>query len=258
MGYSPQATTGALEANLLQIITLESRGFPEITRVCGTGRDPVMEAIRILLIDDHAIVRDALSGQLSSLVEFDVVGTAPDAGEGMAAAFELKPDVVVMDIDMPGMICFDAAERIKSRLEEVKILFLSSFFHDHYIEKALKTGASGYLHKSEPIETLAMAIREVAAGGHYFSKEIRARVVEKGGKVIMDQGAKIRAQTLTDREIEVLRYLARGLTKKEIGNLMHLSTKTIESHSTRVMDKLDIHDRVELARYAIREGLAEA
>ena len=86
-----------------------------------------MDAIRILLIDDHAIVRDALSGQLSSVVEFDVVGTAPDAGEGMAAAFELKPDVVVMDIDMPGMICFDAAERIKGRLEDVKILFLSSF-----------------------------------------------------------------------------------------------------------------------------------
>ncbi len=217
-----------------------------------------MEAIRILLVDDHALVRDALSGQLSELVEFDVVGTASDAGEAMERAFELEPDVIVMDIDMPGMICFDAAERIKTRLEEVKILFLSAFFHDHYIEKALQTGASGYLHKSEPVETLAMAIREVAAGGNFFSKEIRVRVVKTDKGFSLEQGAKTRAQTLTDREIEVLRYLARGLAKKEIATIMHLSPKTIESHCTRVMDKLDIHDRVELARYAIREGLAEA
>jgi len=217
-----------------------------------------MEAIRILLVDDHALVRDALSGQLSELVEFDIVGTASDAGEAMEVAFELKPDVIVMDIDMPGMICFDAAERIMTRLEEVKIIFLSAFFHDHYIEKALQTGASGYLHKSEPVDTLAMAIREVAAGGDYFSEEVRLRVVKTEKGFSLGQGAKTRAQTLTDREIEVIRYLARGLTKKEIGKLMHLSPKTIESHSTRVMDKLDIHDRVELARYAIREGLAEA
>ena len=163
-----------------------------------------------------------------------------------------------MDIDMPGMICFDAAERIKSRLEEVQIIFLSSALHDHYIESALKIGASGYLHKGEPTETLAMAIREVAAGGVYFSDEIRGRIVEKEGSYSLAEGAKMRSQTLTDREIEVLRYLARGLTKKEIASLMHLSPKTIESHSARVMDKLDIHDRVELARYAIREGLTEA
>jgi len=217
-----------------------------------------MEAIRILLVDDHALVRDALSGQLSELVEFDIVGTASDAGEAMEVAFELKPDVIVMDIDMPGMICFDAAERIMTRLEEVKIIFLSAFFHDHYIEKALQTGASGYLHKSEPVDTLAMAIREVAAGGDYFSEEVRLRVVKTEKGFSLGHGARTRAQTLTDREIEVIRYLARGLTKKEIGKLMHLSPKTIESHSTRVMDKLDIHDRVELARYAIREGLAEA
>lgn len=223
-----------------------------------TTLEPVMDSIRILLVDDHALVRDALVGQLSQHVEFEVVGTASDAGEAMEVAFRVEPDVIVMDIDMPGVICFDAAERIMSRLKAVKILFLSAFFHDHYIEKALKTGASGYLHKSEPVETLAMAIREVAMGGRYFSEEIRARVVRKDGKMSLDQGAKMRARTLTDREIEVLRYLARGLSKKEVGGLMHLSTKTIESHSSRIMEKLDIHDRVELTRYAIREGLAEA
>ena len=217
-----------------------------------------MEAIRILLVDDHALVREALAVQLSNMVEFDVVGMAEDAGDGLNAAIDLSPDVVVMDIDMPGMICFDAAERIKSRLEEVKIIFLSSAFHDHYIESALKIGASGYLHKGEPTETLAMAIREVAAGGFYFSDEIRDRIVEKDGSYSLAEGAKMRSKTLTDREVEVLRYLARGLTKKEIAGLMHLSPKTIESHCARLMDKLDIHDRVELARYAIREGLTEA
>ena len=151
-----------------------------------------------------------------------------------------------------------AAERIKTRSEEMKIIFLSSAFHDHYIESALKIGASGYLHKGEPTETLAMAIREVAAGGSYFSDEIRDRIVEKDGSYSLAEGAKMRSKTLTDREVEVLRYLARGLTKKEIAGLMHLSPKTIESHCARLMDKLDIHDRVELARYAIREGLTEA
>ena len=103
-----------------------------------------------------------------------------------------------------------------------------------------------------------MAIREVAAGGFYFSDEIRDRIVEKDGSYSLAEGAKMRSKTLTDREVEVLRYLARGLTKKEIAGLMHLSPKTIESHCARLMDKLDIHDRVELARYAIREGLTEA
>lgn len=217
-----------------------------------------MEAIRILLVDDHALVREALSVQLANWVEFEVVGMAEDAGAGLNAAVELKPDVIVMDIDMPGIICFDAAERIKSRLADVKIIFLSSALHDHYIESALKAGASAYLHKGEPTETLAMAIREVAAGGNYFSDEIRGRIVEKDGSYSLADGAKLRSKILTDREIEVLRYLARGLTKKEIAGLMHLSPKTIESHSARVMDKLDIHDRVELARYAIREGLIDA
>jgi len=217
-----------------------------------------MKAIRILLVDDHALVREALGVQLDNVLEFEVVGMAEDAGDGLKAAIDLSPDVVVMDIDMPGMICFDAAERIKARLEEVKIIFLSSAFHDHYIESALKIGASAYLHKGEPTETLAMAIREVAAGGTYFSDEIRSRIVEKDGSYSLAEGAKLRSKILTDREIEVLRYLARGLTKKEIAGLMHLSPKTIESHSARVMDKLDIHDRVELARYAIREGLTEA
>jgi DNA-binding NarL/FixJ family response regulator len=217
-----------------------------------------MQAIRILLVDDHTLLRDALSQQLAEFVEFEVVGGASDAGEAMELAFELKPDVIVMDIDMPGMICFDAVERIRARLEKVAVLFLTGSFNDHYIERALKIGAAGYLHKSEPAKTLAMAIREIAAGGEFFTDEVRARVVSKKGTMSPGDGAKLRGETLTDREIEVLRYLARGLSKKEVAGLMHLSPKTIESHSTRLMDKLDIHDRVELARYAIREGLAEA
>ena len=217
-----------------------------------------MEAIRIMLVDDHTLVRDALSQQLSELSEFEIVGRASEAGEAMEVAFEMVPDVIVMDIDMPGMICFDAVDRIKSRLQDVAVIFLTGSFNDHYIESALKVGAAGYLHKSEPTKTLAMAIREVAAGGEFFTDEVRARVISKKGGMTPDDGAKLRGETLTEREVEVLRYLARGLAKKEIASLMHLSPKTIESHSSRLMGKLDIHDRVELARYAIREGLAEA
>jgi len=215
------------------------------------------ESKRILLVDDHELVRTALRGLLDRDDDFEVVGEASDAEEALRRAVEYSPDILVMDIDMPGMICFDAVRQMNTRLPDLSVIFLSAFFHDHYIEQAIAVGAKGYVLKGDPPRILFDALREVAGGGAYFSKDVRSRfALDKDGKPVED-GQTV-TSTLTNREVEVLRYLARGLSKKEIAKTMHLSVKTVEHHSASVMRKLDIHDRVELARYAIREGLAEA
>ena len=212
---------------------------------------------RILLVDDHELVRSALRGLLERDEAFDVVGECANAEDALKVAFDVKPDILVIDIDMPGMICFDAVKQMRTRLPALSTIFLSAFFHDHYIEQALAVGAKGYLVKGDPPSVLFEALGKVAAGGVYFSEEVRKRfALDEHGKPTKE-GQTV-TSTLTNREVEVLRYLARGLSKKEIAGILHLSVKTIEHHSASVMRKLDIHDRVELARYAIREGLAEA
>ena len=177
--------------------------------------------------------------------------------QAIESALELMPDVVLMDIDMPGLICFDAAQRIAGLCPTARIIFLSAFFHDHYIEQALRVKARGYLTKSEPLRQVVVAIKQVAGGRVYFSAEIRARIVADTFGVRLAQPQRTRASTLSAREVEVLRYLARGMSKKEIAHTMHISLKTVEGHAEKLMSKLDIHDRVELTRYAIREGMVQ-
>ncbi len=188
---------------------------------------------------------------------FEVVGECSNAEDALKVAFDCKPEMLVIDIDMPGMICFDAVKQMMTRLPELRVIFLSAFFHDHYIEQALGVGAKGYVVKGDPPGVLFKALNTVAEGGVYFSQEVKSRfALDKDGRPT-NSGQTVTSM-LTNREVEVLRYLARGLSKKEIARTMHLSVKTVEHHSASVMRKLDIHDRVELARYAIREGLAEA
>lgn len=215
------------------------------------------EGISVLLVDDHALVREALGSWLRSEEGIRVVGEVGSADEAVAMAVQHRPDVVMMDIDMPGLLSFEAARLIRSRSEKTRIVFLSAFSSDRYIEDALKAEASGYISKNQPPEAVAKAIRQVAAGGVYFSPEIQRRIVIDSSGARLAKEGKTRVSTLTQREMEVLRYLARGLSKKEIAATMHLSVKTVDNHSASLMAKLDIHDRVELARFAIREGLAE-
>lgn len=217
-----------------------------------------MKPVSVLLVDDHALVRDSLSNWLRSEDDINVVASVGSADEAIAEALRFKPDIVLMDIDMPGLLCFDAAQVIRTRCPSTRILFLSAFFSDRYIEDALAAGASGYLTKGVAPEAVVKAVRDVAHGGVSFSPEVQQRLVIDSGGVRLGAATKTRVSTLTPRELEVLRYLARGLSKKEIAATMHLSVKTVDNHSASLMSKLDIHDRVELARFAIREGLAEA
>ena len=214
--------------------------------------------IPILVVDDHAMVRSMLQDRLESEPDVEVVGSASNAEQAITLAGTFKPDIVLMDIDMPGMLCFDAAKALRRFSPPPRIIFLSAFFHDRYIEQALQVGAWGYVTKNQPDEALLTAIRNVASGIAYFSPEVQARIVVDDRGPRLAHGTRSRASTLTQRELEVLRYLARGLSKKEVAQTIHISVNTVNRHTSSLMSKLDIHDRVDLSRFAIREGLAEA
>ncbi len=213
--------------------------------------------ISVLLVDDHAMVRNTFAQSLQGVADMRVVGMAGDAESAIAEAVRLQPDVIVMDIDMPGLIVFEAAKVIRMRCENARIVFLSAFFHDKYIEQAMAVQASGYITKSEPLDTLLKAIRGAVAGHPHYSKEVLSRLVITPDGPVLPGDQRPRGSSLTPREIEVLRYLTRGLAKKEIAHIMHISVNTVNRHTDSMMAKLDIHDRVQLAGYAIREGLAE-
>ena len=212
----------------------------------------------VLVIDDHAMVREMIGLMLAGESDMQVVGMASNAEEGVHEALQCRPNVVILDIDMPGLSCFDAARQLGSRLPNTRIVFLSAFFNDRYIEQALEVEAAAYVTKSEPLTSVVRAVRAVAAGAVYFSPEVQSRIViDSKGARLADKG-RTRSQTLTNREVEVLRYLARGMSTKEIAATLHISVKTVDRHRANLMSKLDIHDRVELARFAIREGISEA
>lgn len=218
----------------------------------------VQTAIKIVIIDDHELVRRSLAEWLMREPDIDVVGMAEDADSGIETCVSCTPDVVLLDIDMPGRLSFDAARTIVTRVSKAKIVFLSGFMLDRHIEEALNLGAAGYLTKSERPEHVVAAIREVAAGGTAFSREVQDRMVVEGNGVRLKNGRGSRVSTLSPRELEVLRYIAGGMSKKEVAGVMHISVKTVDNHTTSLMAKLDLHDRVEVARFAIREGIVTA
>lgn len=214
--------------------------------------------ISILLVDDHTLVRELLEDRLAGEPGMRVVGTVDNADAAVAEAIRHKPDIVLMDIDMPGLSCFEAARSLQRHCPETCIIFLSAFFQDCYIEQALAVEAAGYLTKSEAPESVIAAIRAAAAGKSYFSPEVQSRIVVGSNDTRLMEPRRSRASTLSNRELEVLRYLARGMSKKEIAKTIHVSVKTVERHCCNLMDRLDIHDRVALSRFAIHEGLAKA
>jgi len=216
-----------------------------------------MSPISILIVDDHALLRETLRDRLDREPDLAVVASVSSAEEAVTRARDLAPDVILMDIDMPGRCCFDAARSIKSQQPETSIVFLSAFLNDRYIDSALAAQASGYLTKDQGPDDIVAAIRTTAAGVACFSPRVQSRIVLDAEGASLPDSGRSRATSLTNRELEVLRYIARGLPKKEIATMMSVSVKTVNRHTENLMGKLEIHDRVDLARFAIREGLAE-
>ncbi len=215
--------------------------------------------ISVLLVDDHVMVVDVLRDRLQREPNLEVVATASNGNEAIQCVREHGPDVVVMDVVMPGPPSFATAKQIRALRDETSIVFLSGQCTDRYIEDALAIRASGFVMKTEPPQAIVTAIRRAAQGETYYSPEIRKRLVPPGSERTEDEGwAATPLATLTPKEREILQYLARGYSKRQIAEAMHRAYSTIDSHAGRLMAKLDIHDRVELARFAIREGLTDA
>jgi len=210
-----------------------------------------MNSIEILLVDDHVLLRESLRAVLDHAPGMHVVAAVGDADAAVAAAASLEPDAVVMDIEMPGRDPFAAAREIRAAVPSSALVFLTAHVHDRFIERALEAGAAGFLSKRERPSALVEAIRTATSGDRVYSPEVRERMVET-------PTVQTRGQSLSPREQEVLRYVARGLTKREIADQMNLSIKTVEGHTDHLMKKLSIHNKVDLARYAIREGFVEA
>ena len=216
------------------------------------------DTLKILLADDHALLVESIADRLGREADFEVVARVHNTDDAVQVARDTQPDVVLMDIDLPGQASFDAAREIKEHNPETHIIYLSAFSSDRYIEDALQSGCSGYLTKDESMEVVIMAIRSAATNGAYYSPKVRERLVvdpEKG--LTLEGSGATKASSLTARELEVCRYLAQGMSKKEIATQLSRSIKTVDKHVENLMRKLEIHDRVELARYAIREGLIE-
>ena len=173
----------------------------------------------VLLVDDHALLRETLGQRLEQEMDIEVVGLAENADQAVQLAEKTRPNVVVMDVDMPGRVSFDAAREIQRLCESARLVFLSAFFTDSYIEDALAAGALSYLTKDEPADAVVDAIRQAREGVASFSPKVRERLVVKPDQgVSLKQPADTRIATLTEREREVLRYLAKGMTKKRSPN----------------------------------------
>jgi DNA-binding NarL/FixJ family response regulator len=212
--------------------------------------------ITVVLADDHALVRESLANYFTVTCDIRVLASVACADDALAATIQFQPNVLLLDINMPGLGAFDAARRMRTLCPNTRVVILSASFHDRHIEQALDAGARGYITKSEPVAQVVKAIRDVAGGALYFSPEVRARLVVDGNGIGIPRPTRTRARALSTRELEVLRHVAGGLPNKQIAANLHLAHRTVDHHIARIMNKLDIHGRVSLAQFTVREGLA--
>ncbi len=208
--------------------------------------------IRVLLADDHVLVREGLRALLAKEADIQVVAEAGDGREAVQAAREMRPDVAALDLSMPLLNGLEAARQIAAWEPGPRVILLTVHAEDHYVLEAVRAGVRGYVLKKQAAADLVRAIREVSGGGVYLSPGISAAVVEA-----VRSPRSLPEDALTVREREVLQLVAEGKTTKEIAVLLGVSVKTADAHRTRLMQKLDIHDIASLTRYAIRHGIIQ-
>jgi len=206
--------------------------------------------IRVLLADDHALVRAGIRSLLNAMAQVEVVAEASSGEEAIDLASTSRPDVVLMDIAMKGITGLEAAARMRERMPEVRVVILSMHSGEEYVLQALRAGAAGYLLKDAATGELELALRSVMRGESWLSPAVSRQVVE--GYVRSGESA---PEALTARQREVLRLVAGGKSTKEIAFLLNLSVKTVETHRAQIMERLNIRDVAGLVRYALRTGL---
>ena len=215
--------------------------------------EPRVRTLRVLLADDHVVVREGLKRLIDEQPDILVVGEASDGAATIQKVQELKPDVVVMDISMPGMNGLVATKKLKELHPDIVIVTLTRHADDAYLQELLRAGASGYVLKQSAPSELIQAIRAAAAGGQYLDSTLTARVtagfIGREGRRLTQPGA-----APSERESEVLRLIAFGYSNKEIANQLALSVKTVEAHKANAMRKLALSGRIDIVNYAILQG----
>jgi DNA-binding NarL/FixJ family response regulator len=218
--------------------------------------------IRILCVDDHAFLIDGLKARFGMEQDLECVGRLSTADNLVDEAKRTAADIVLLDIEMPGPDPFEAASDLKRRAPNIKVVILSAYVRDHYIDAAYKAGCWGYFSKSDDTNEIVAGLRKVATGQFAMGPKVQERVQPAKGlrRSSAEKSAPPNSKLglLTPREEEVLRLIGRGLTRSDIAKTLSRSPKTIDGHRELIMKKLDIHDRGELVRFAIREGLVEA
>ena len=214
-----------------------------------------MRKIRILIADDHGIVRKGLRLQLEQNNEFEVVGEATEGREAVRMAEELQPDVVIMDIAMPNLNGIQATTQLVKKNPQVGVIILSMYSDETYLMRTLAAGAKGYLLKDSADVDLHRAVEVVAQGKPFFSPAIADTLLEDYMRQLQQRGLQDSYDLLTEREKEILQLLAEGKSNKDVAGMLNLSTNTVETHRTRIMQKLDLHSTADIVLYAVRKGI---
>jgi two-component system, NarL family, response regulator NreC len=209
--------------------------------------------IRVLIVDDHAILREGVRALLQLQADIEVVGEASNGTEAIETVARLDPDVVLMDIAMPGLGGIEAAIELKKQQRRARILILSQYEDREYVRRLLKAGVSGYVLKKSAGAELANAIRAVHRGGLVLDPEVARTAMEEANPAA--PGASDPYEALTDREKQVLKLVAEGKSNKEVAEVLGISVRTAMSHREHVMEKLGVHNRTELVRFALKRGV---
>ncbi|AZR73104.1 hypothetical protein BBF96_06725 [Anoxybacter fermentans] len=215
-----------------------------------------MTKTKIFIADDHALIRDGLKKILSEYDYFEVIGEAGDGQETITKVKKNPPDILLLDISMPIFNGFQVIERIKNLLPKMKIVVLTVHNNESYISQFLKAGVQGYLLKTAPAREVVLALEAINRGGYYLDPSI-SRFIINHYLDNLEQDNLEDWDGLTSRELEVLKLIAEGYKNQDIANLLNVSVKTVESHRYNIMDKLDMHDRIDLVKYAIRKGIIQ-
>jgi two-component system response regulator NreC len=223
----------------------------------GTG----LKTIRVLVVDDHTLVRQGIRALLQAEPDLEVVGEGSDGREAVQLARELMPDVIVMDLNLPVMDGMEATRRIKESAPQIQVLALTMHDSDEYFFRVLQAGASGYLLKRAASTELLMAVRAVARGEAFLYTSVAKKLMSdylNRAQMSGETEAQTQYAGLTTREREVLTLIAEGLSNREIAERLVLSLSTVQTHYTHILEKLNLHKRVELIKYAIRNGMIDA
>jgi two-component system response regulator NreC len=214
-----------------------------------------MAKIRVLVTDDHAIVRDGICALLALTGDIEAVGVAANGREALEMVSKLSPDIVLMDVVMPLMDGLEATRRIRKESPDIKVIVLTQYEDKEYVLPVIEAGASGFISKASASSELTAAIRSVHRGDSFLSPSVARLLVEDYRQIARGDKNKNSSEQLTDREREILKLLAEGYSAREIAQMLVVSPKTVERHKTNLMAKLDIHNRLDLFKYALRKGI---